>query len=373
MSGSIFVMNRNENVMELKETKYENEDLFQRLIESCPGILGGDQITPDEPRKWIFVSREMGVPSVPDGGNWWFLDHLFLDQDAIPTFVEVKRSTDTRIRREVVAQMLDYAANATAYWSIEGIRAAYESNGGSLQDELHIDDEMEERYWEMVNSNLKSGKIRLLFVADEIPMSLRRIIEFLNSQMVETEVLGVEIKQFRSSGSMKTLVPKIVGQTVASNDIKKRANIIWDRESFMNQVENLNGVEAVGVCESLLNAFEAMGCRIWWGRGKKHASFVLVFDGIESHQFISVYPLTRSTVIEIRFQYIGGFLDTDEKRKEIQERLNEIEGISIPDDKLRKRPSFDWSLFKSEEKMDKFIQIFKGLIEEIKEYDISKQ
>ena len=30
----------------------------------------------------------------------------------MPTLVEVKRSSDTRIRREVVGQMLHYAANA---------------------------------------------------------------------------------------------------------------------------------------------------------------------------------------------------------------------------------------------------------------------
>jgi hypothetical protein len=29
----------------------------------------------------------------------------------VPTLLEVKRSSDTRIRREVVGQMLDYAAN----------------------------------------------------------------------------------------------------------------------------------------------------------------------------------------------------------------------------------------------------------------------
>jgi len=29
----------------------------------------------------------------------WALDHLLLDQDAIPTLVEVKRSSDTRIRK----------------------------------------------------------------------------------------------------------------------------------------------------------------------------------------------------------------------------------------------------------------------------------
>ena len=54
----------------------------------------------------------MGIPGDEDGGGRWSLDHLFLDQDANPTLVEVKRSTDTRIRREVVGQVLDYVANA---------------------------------------------------------------------------------------------------------------------------------------------------------------------------------------------------------------------------------------------------------------------
>jgi hypothetical protein len=40
-----------------------------------------------------------------------------LDQDAILTIVEVKRSTDTHVRREVVGQMLDYAANAVGLLS----------------------------------------------------------------------------------------------------------------------------------------------------------------------------------------------------------------------------------------------------------------
>jgi hypothetical protein len=61
-------------------------------------------------------------------GNRWSVDHLFLDQDAIPTIVEVKRSSDTRIRREVVGQMLDYAANAVVYWAVEAIRAEFEAN-----------------------------------------------------------------------------------------------------------------------------------------------------------------------------------------------------------------------------------------------------
>ncbi len=55
------------------------------------------------------------------------MDHLFVDQAGVPTIVEVKRSSDARIRREVVGQMLDYAANAVVYWNLDHLRAMFES------------------------------------------------------------------------------------------------------------------------------------------------------------------------------------------------------------------------------------------------------
>ena len=45
---------------------------------------------------------------------------------------EVKRSTDTRIRREVVGQMLDYAADAVTYWPVTRIRSMFEDWHGNL-------------------------------------------------------------------------------------------------------------------------------------------------------------------------------------------------------------------------------------------------
>ena len=56
------------------------------------------------------------------GGNRWALDHLLIDQDAIPTLVEVKRSENSEIRRAIVGQMLDYAAHARHTWSAGDIR-----------------------------------------------------------------------------------------------------------------------------------------------------------------------------------------------------------------------------------------------------------
>jgi hypothetical protein len=65
-------------------------------------LLSGRQIDADAPREWLLIGREQGLPSATGGPDQWSVDHLFVDQAGVPTIVEVKRSTDTRIRREVV-------------------------------------------------------------------------------------------------------------------------------------------------------------------------------------------------------------------------------------------------------------------------------
>ena len=64
-------------------------------------------------------------------------------------------------------------------------------------------------FWENVATNLAARRLRLLFIADEIPDPLERVVEFLNAQMPGIEVLAVEIKQFRGK-STQTLVPRVL-------------------------------------------------------------------------------------------------------------------------------------------------------------------
>lgn len=227
MTGHIFNIQKNGTLIEMNEEPFENEDIFQTLLQDYPNLLAGDQINSDNPRRWLLVRREMGIPDEESGSDRWSLDHLFLDQDAIPTLVEVKRSTDTRIRREVVGQVLDYAANAVVHWPIEKLMAEFEKqceldNVASNQrlDEFLSEERETDAFWQTVKTNLQAGKIRMLFVADAIPSELRRIIEFLNAQMDPAEVLGVEIKHFVGA-DMKTLVPRIIGQS-AEAEIRKQ-------------------------------------------------------------------------------------------------------------------------------------------------------
>ena len=96
--------------------KNEGKEL-QRLLEQNYDLLPGDQIKPDDPCRWLLIRREMPVQDPNSGDNRWSIDFFFVDHRAMPTFVECKRFDDTRSRREVIGQMLEYAANGHHYWT----------------------------------------------------------------------------------------------------------------------------------------------------------------------------------------------------------------------------------------------------------------
>ena len=309
------------------------------------------------PRRWLLISREMGIPFEEGGGNWMSVDHLFLDQDGIPTFVEVKRSSDTRIRREVVGQMLDYAANAVKNWPPETILEHFESNyagedpGNTLaeifgEEDLDVDD-----YWEKVKSNLRVGKVRMIFVADVIPPELQRIVEFLYEQMSPAEVLAVEIKQYAGE-DIKTLVPRVLGKT-AQKSRPSGPKRKWNEEMFFNEIEEKNGIERTEIARKIFKWVNSQEIDIWWGEGKELGSFVprIFHDGIK-HQLFAVYTSGGVEIYFQWYQYKKPF-DDEEKRKLILNKLNEIEGVNLPEDSINRRPSIDLLLFDTEEKIGK--------------------
>src|SRR5690348_15668513 len=106
MASDMFILNADNELVPVRQGPYESEERLQEFLARCPDLLSGGQINPESPRRWLLVRREGGIPNAEAASDRWAVDHVFLDQDAVPTLVEVKRSSDTRIRREVVGQML---------------------------------------------------------------------------------------------------------------------------------------------------------------------------------------------------------------------------------------------------------------------------
>ena len=222
----VFVLG--EGLQALERAEFETEAEFQELLARHPRVLDFGSLADGRPLRLVLVAREMGVPTSTDSAPAYWLDHLFVDADGVPTLVEVKRATDTRIRREVVGQMLDYAANAARYWPAALLRRSFEEtcakDGRSLEEaygELLGDqgdqgDRSAEEFWTTVEERLAAGQMRLLFVADQIPLELRAIVEFLNRQLRQTDVYAVELTQYRGGGDLRVLVPRVHGEVATA-------------------------------------------------------------------------------------------------------------------------------------------------------------
>lgn len=206
----------------MRNELYKSEEILQTIVANYPEVLAGSES--GETARLALVKREKSVADSDTGAGRWSLDHLFLDQEGVPTLVEVKRSTDTRIRREVVGQMLDYAANGVKYWPVDDLREDFLLTHAEPGPEKVLTELIGERrdphdFWRTVGDNLATGRIRMVFLADQIPPDLQRIIEFLNEQMSRAEVIGVEVKQY-VGGGRQSLVPRRVGLTAQAQQAK---------------------------------------------------------------------------------------------------------------------------------------------------------
>jgi len=279
-SDAIYLISDSGELRRVEHRRYANEEILQELIAKHPDLLAGDQIDADAPPRSLLIRREAAIPDSADGGDRWSVDHLLVDQYGMPTLVEVKRSTDPRIRREVIGQMLDYVANAQAYWGSGRMRQMLIDAQGSpekadscVAKHLEISDEPAvaeqiDGFWKKVEANLREGNVRLLFVADELPRDLKKLIEFLNEQFTNIEVLGVELRQYVGQG-MKALVPRVIGQSEAAREQKVRssplrsvaASVRLNRETFLS----ICPPEAAGFFAKVLDVAANRGLRISWG------------------------------------------------------------------------------------------------------------
>lgn len=372
MPRRIYLIDDQNALTELREQPYDSEALLQQLLADHPAVLAGNSGGSADVQ-WLLVTREAPVPAELVGGDHMFVDHLFLDQTAVPTLVEVKRSSDTRIRREVVGQLLDYAANAVAYWPVERLQALFiarcEKQGINAEDALaqFLGGALDEAsFWGRVKTNLQAGRLRLVFVADVIPAQLQRVVEFLNQQMDPAEVLALEVRQFVSNG-VRTLVPTLVGQTAAAQHRKGVETVgkQWDEASFFEDLSK-RAPTAQSVAEHLLLWTKQRSLQLWWGNGKTMGSFVPVLRhaGVE----FPLFAVWSSGTIEFYFQWLApkpAFAD-GVRLHQLLAQLNAIAGVAIPESSLRKRPNVPLQTFAPQDARSQLTSVLDRLVDDIR-------
>lgn len=313
------------------------------------------------------MKRELGVPGESGGADQWAVDHLFLDQDGIPTLVEVKLSTDMRIRREVVDQTLDYAANAVLNWSVDRLE-----EGKDPEEELlrHLADPESdpERFWQAVETNPRAGRIRLMFVADRIPPELQRIVEFLSRQMHPAEVLALEVKQYTGQGQ-RALVPRLVaGMKSAPSQPGSRP---WDPERFERELEKTHGSAVAAVFQRIHTWATERSLALEFGRGEKQGTCYLTPSRPSRGKWLfSVWADGKIWFLFERMREMPPF-DREEMQRKRLHQLNKIQGVNIPEDGFMpgKWTSVKLSLLTQPATLEQFLSVFDWVIDEIRRYE----
>lgn len=374
--GLIYLIQEHGTLLEMTNQEYDSEALLQKLLADYPNLLAGEQMNSSEPRKWLLIKREANVPSEESGAGRWSVDHLFIDQDGIPTIVEVKRSSDTRIRREVVGQMLDYAANAVVYWSIAKLKHDFtdrcQKEGLNPEDKLseflNYEEPKVSDFWQTVESNLRNGKIRMVFVADVIPPQLQRIVEFLNEQMKPAEVLALEIKQYVNN-SQKVLVPRVIGQTTeavlakCSSGLKK----YWNEETFVEAIKETLGDDTSQTASALLKWLIQKTDKWFHDTG----TFVsVVKDGSKRLCTLCSIKVTGDIIISFADFSDKPPFDQEIKRKAFLQKLNSLEGLNLPQEAINRKPTIKIALLNGEHHLKQFFEVLEWVITEVKTSNI---
>lgn len=258
-------------IMEYVHCHDEDKEL-QSLLEKNHDLLAGNQINPESPVRWLLIKREMPVPDPESAENRWNIDFLFADNLAIPTFVECKRFLDTRSRREVVGQMMEYVANGQYYWDSKALKSYAQetaSKNNKNLDELLFTlqsekNDLRDNFFDAVEQNLKEGQVRLVFFMEEAPTQLKSIVEFMNNQMEKAEILIVEARQYRDKDT-KIVVPTLFGYTEQARQVKKpvlnvpsaNIKIKRDKSSFVEELASLNEHKRFEIIMRLMDFVEA--------------------------------------------------------------------------------------------------------------------
>jgi hypothetical protein len=282
-------------------------------------------------------------------------DLLYVDETGRLTIVETKLRKNAEARREVVGQILEYAAQ-TVGWSASHVETKANAFLSSLDcpveyRSLTFQSAMErflenaasprrsafsyQTFLTEIEAKLKDGQIRLVIAIDEPPEPLLRIVEFVNHFSEHFDLYLFQLKRFRDDATTSNIfVPAMFGRVTATSD--KAKGEVWNEQRFTSAVQELKDNVLADAIIAVYDEFRRLTDVPLWGTGKTYGSFNLVVHA-HNHR-VNLASITSTGLLYISFGALAahGFtevLDT------LAAELRSIPGLSLPSDLSRKYPS----------------------------------
>ena len=292
---------------------YDDEAALQELLAGHPTLIPG--VSPDAK-----TVRELQSGVGP-------ADVVAVDRDGELIVVECKLAANQQVRREIVGQVFDYAAQLQKM-SLDEFEARWQKRAGSP-----LFGPTDSAARTALAANLSEGRFRLVLAVDRVNPTLRDIVEFLSASLrPETSLLVVEYRRWRD-GTQEFLVPQIYGENLEPLDsLPAPAKPLqrWTLEDYLDWVEG-NDPAALPTVTAIVNAQQELGSTYEGGRGKNPSGFFRMFasSGLTAKPFSFFSYLGAGTRLEINFEptWTDLWREDADAWQRIQIMLDELEKL----------------------------------------------
>lgn len=163
-----------------------------------------------------------------------------------------------------------------------------------------------------------------MFVADRIPLELLRMAEFLNDQLTHTEVLALEVRQYRNQEMAHCFSAELKNSS-ATATVAKEANSSrrsWTEAEFVQQIALLKVPTERAAAEELFAALRGCASAVTYGSGKA-PSFNPRLSGLEP---ASPVTLWADGGLTINYGYTDGTEEGRAKKEQLRRALGPLLG-----------------------------------------------
>ncbi len=165
---------------------------------------------------------------------------------------------------------------------------------------------------------------------------------------------------------MKTLVPRVIGLTSNAQTVKGKQHGLeqhWTEETFFAELLIQRGEKETATARKLIDWIKPKVTYFYFGVGRRGSLAPILKI---RNKNIFCFALWTEGSVEIYFQHMKTRppFDDEGKRKELLDKLNLINGVTIPLDKISARPNFAIRLLVEQVELNKFIEAFNWYFKE---------
>jgi len=152
-----------------------------------------------------------------------------------------------------------------------------------------------------------------------------------------------------------------LGGVTIDDLLESLPDLPFEDEYMTKFTEQLSAYQTTATVNSVvlvLDAWTAMGGKLWLGRGGETSCFLMAREGQRPNNMwpIVLYPSGKCEVVFQRLAIRSPF-DDIQLRRELRDRLNKIPGADLPESKLELRPGFPLELLASEASRTIFVDV----------------